>query len=59
MSSREIIKLLKADGWFLARVKGDHYQFKHPYKKGLVTVPHPRKDLKPGTLASIKKQAGL
>lgn len=59
MSSREIIKLLKKDGWYLVRIKGDHHHFKHPYKKGLVTVPHPRKDLKTGTLANILKQAGL
>ena len=59
MSSREIMKLLKKDGWYLVRIKGDHHHFKHPYKKGLVTVPHPRKDLKPGTLANILKQAGL
>lgn len=58
MSSKEIIKLLKKDGWFLMRIKGDHYHFKHPYKKGIVTVPHPRKDLKKGTLNNIKKQAG-
>lgn len=58
MNSREIIKKLEGEGWYLARVKGDHHHFKHPYKKGLVTVPHPTKDLRKGTLASIKRQAG-
>ncbi|MCT8824363.1 type II toxin-antitoxin system HicA family toxin [Glaesserella parasuis] len=50
--------MIMADGWYLARVNGSHHQFKHPTKKGTVTVPHPRKDL--GHLEkSIKKQAGL
>ncbi|WP_249168964.1 MULTISPECIES: type II toxin-antitoxin system HicA family toxin [unclassified Fusobacterium] len=53
------MKLLKKDGWYLDRVKGSHYQFKHPYKQGIVTLPHPRKDLPKKTLESIFKQARL
>lgn len=58
MESRKIIKRLKHEGGVLARVTGDHYHFKHPTKKGVVTVPHPNKDLPKGTLNSIYKQAG-
>lgn len=58
MNSREVIKMLKEDGWFLVRVKGDHHHFKHNHKKGVVTVPHPKKDLPKGTLNSIFQQAG-
>lgn len=58
MSSREVIKLLKKDGWVLVRITGDHHHFKHPTKKGIVTVPHPNKDVPKGTLSSIFKQAG-
>ena len=58
-SSREIIELLKADGWYLFKTVGDHYNFKHPTKPGKVTVPHPNKDLPTGTLKSIAKQAGI
>ncbi|WP_440894957.1 type II toxin-antitoxin system HicA family toxin [Amphibacillus sp. Q70] len=58
-SSREIIKTIKKDGWVLHRIVGSHHQFKHPTKPGKVTVPHPRKDLKPGTIKSILRQAGL
>ena len=29
-SSRELIRIIEVDGWELVRVKGDHYQFKHP-----------------------------
>lgn len=35
---REVIKMLLKDGWYLAYTKGDHRQFKHPTKKGKVTV---------------------
>lgn len=56
--SRKLIRLLKQDGWFLVATKGSQYQFKHPVRKGRVTVPHPNRDLKRGTVASIYKQAG-
>lgn len=59
MSSRDIIKLLVADGWGLERITGSHHHFKHPARPGLVTVPHPKRDLPKGTLNSILKQAGL
>jgi len=59
MKSADIIKQLKADGWFLVHVVGSHHQFKHPTKPGKVTVPHPKKDLLIETVRSIKKQAGL
>ncbi len=59
MNSREIIKALQSDGWLEVAQKGSHKQFKHPTKPGRVTVPHPLKDVPPGTLRSIEKQAGL
>lgn len=58
-SSREILKMLKADGWYEVSCVGDHHQFKHPVKPGKVTVPHPRKDLTKRTLDSIQRQSGL
>ncbi len=57
-SSRELFKMLKEDGWELTRVKGDHHQFKHPSKKGVVTLQHPVKDLSGFVINSIFKQAG-
>lgn len=59
MSSKDLMKLLKKDGWYLDRVKGSHHHFKHPTKKGIVTVPHPRKDLPLKTVESVFRQAGL
>ncbi|WP_338028321.1 type II toxin-antitoxin system HicA family toxin [Acetobacter ascendens] len=59
MDSREIIKKIKADGWYLVATKGSHQQFKHPTKPGRVTVPHPKRDLPLGTLRSVEKQSGV
>jgi predicted RNA binding protein YcfA (HicA-like mRNA interferase family) len=60
MKVRDIVGMLVADGWFEARTRGSHGQFKHPKKGGVVTVPgKPNDDLAPGTLNSILKQAGL
>jgi predicted RNA binding protein YcfA (HicA-like mRNA interferase family) len=58
-SSLEIIKILEADGWELYKTEGSHHQFKHPTKKGKVTVKHPDKDVPRPTAKSIWKQAGL
>ena len=50
---------MRADGWYEVGQKGSHVQFKHPAKPGKATVPHPRKDLPPGTTKSIERQTGL
>ncbi|MBI1668542.1 type II toxin-antitoxin system HicA family toxin [Capnocytophaga periodontitidis] len=59
MSSTDVIRLLTDDGWYLYNVKGSHHHFKHPTKKGKVTVPHPKKDFPQGTVNSILKQMGV
>ena len=57
---RDIVRMLKNDGWLLARTRGSHHQYKHPTKPGLVTIAGNGNDeLAPGTLNSILKQAGL
>ena len=58
-SSREVIAILKADGWQEVDCNGDHHQFKHPLKKGRVTVAHPRKSLSINMLKSIEHQAKI
>ncbi|MEO5346137.1 MAG: type II toxin-antitoxin system HicA family toxin [Magnetococcus sp. YQC-9] len=59
MNTTDLIRLLTRDGWFLIRVTGSHHHFKHETKPGIVTVPHPQKDIKTGTLHSILRQADL
>jgi predicted RNA binding protein YcfA (HicA-like mRNA interferase family) len=53
---REVVRMLEQDGWFLARTRGSHHQYKHPTKIGLATVPgNPNDEIAPGTLNSILK----
>ncbi|MFT8464643.1 MULTISPECIES: type II toxin-antitoxin system HicA family toxin [Acetobacter] len=59
MDSRDIIKKIKADGWYLVATKGSHQQFKHPTRPGRVTVPHPKRDTPIGTIRSVEKQSGV
>ena len=56
--SRKLIRHLERDGWIRVAAKGSHLQFKHPNRQGRVTVPHPNRNLKRGTVASIYRQAG-
>mgnify|MGYP001555980725 FL=1 len=58
MTAREVIRLLKKDGWSEKNKKGSHKQFTHHVKKGKVTISVHSGDLPPGTLNSIFKQAG-
>ena len=60
MKVRDILRLLREDGWMEVAQRGSHRQFKHPTKPGRVTVAGaPNFDLAPGTLNSILKQAKL
>lgn len=58
-SSREVIAALEADGWRQVRSRGSHHQYKHPTKKGTVTVKDPCKNIPRPTLDSIERQSGL
>jgi predicted RNA binding protein YcfA (HicA-like mRNA interferase family) len=59
MDSLALIKMLQKDGWYKADQSDSHIQFRHPSKKGRVTVPHPKKDIPIGTLRSIERQSGI
>ena len=55
----QVIKMLKQDGWYLYSTRGDHRQFKHPTKKGKVTISgHKNDNLDQFLLNSIWRQAG-
>ena len=59
MTSTEVIKFLEQAGWKPVRTQSTHKTFKHPGNPLLVTIPHPRKDLKTGTLRQIERITGL
>jgi predicted RNA binding protein YcfA (HicA-like mRNA interferase family) len=60
VKAKDLIRRLEANGWVEVRRKGSHRQYKHSDNPNLITVPdHAGVDLKPGTLNSILKKAGL
>lgn len=60
MKIRKLIVLIESDGWEMDRQRGDHRQYKHPIKHGLVTISGSMDDMvRPGTLSSILKQAQI
>ena len=56
---REVEKLLLKDGWYQVKQKGSHHQYKHPKKKGKVTVPEHGGDIHIDVVKSIMKQADI
>lgn len=59
MQSREVIARLEKAGWRRVRQRGSHIQFKKDGVAALMTVPHPKKELRIGTLRSIEKASGV
>lgn len=56
---KDVLQMLKKDGWYLARTKVDHRQFKHPSKPGTVTIRGKESEvLNQFLLNSIWHQAG-
>ncbi len=59
ISSKDMERIILADGWVLKNQVGSHRHYTHPVKKGKVTIPFHSKDLTRKTELSILKQAGL
>ncbi|MFN9972424.1 MAG: type II toxin-antitoxin system HicA family toxin [Phycisphaerae bacterium] len=62
MKFRDLLRIVREDGWVHVRTTGGHLHFRHPSKPGILTVPSGGKegrDVAPGTLRSILRQAGL
>jgi predicted RNA binding protein YcfA (HicA-like mRNA interferase family) len=60
MKVREAIRLIEQNGWRYHSQVGSHRQYKHPVKKGRVTVAgKPNEDMAPKTLATVFFQAQI
>jgi predicted RNA binding protein YcfA (HicA-like mRNA interferase family) len=60
ITGKEIVSALKRAGFTLSHTRGSHHYLWHEANKHMVTVPvHTGEIIKPGTLQSILKQAGL
>ena len=57
---RTVERKIVANGWYLVRVNGSHYQYKHPDKHLTLTIPnHNGKDLSIGIIRNLEKTTGL
>lgn len=59
VNGRACIRALERAGFTIKRQKGSHVIMKRGNPPKRVIVPNHRKDLKPGTLSQIIKDAGL
>lgn len=58
MKIRRILRLIQDDGWELERTRGSHMLFRHPWKRGSVTVPN-HSELCIKTVRSVLRQAQI
>jgi len=58
-SPKEVIRILKDNGWKNVRVTGDHYMFIKPNNIYTISVPISRKDIKIGTLKDIERKTRI
>lgn len=58
ISSREIKKRLRKDGWTKTSQNGDHENYRKPGCPLIITITHPRRDFPVGTLRNIWNAAG-
>ena len=60
VNGRETIRALERGGFLLDEIEGSHHIMLHPVTGRQVSVPvHGGRDLKPGTLRGIIRDAGL
>jgi len=56
---KQMEKIIMEDGWERDSCRGSHYHYKHPIKKGKVTIPFHKGDLSPIVVKMIYKQADI
>jgi len=61
VSGTNVVRALRRAGFRVDRIVGSHHMMLHPTdRRRAVTIPvHSNRDLKPGTLRAIVRQAGL
>ena len=59
MTPKEMIKLLKQNGFQVVAQNGSHVKMRNPETGKQTTVPYHSKDLRKGLEQEILKQAGL
>jgi predicted RNA binding protein YcfA (HicA-like mRNA interferase family) len=57
MTGRELVKLMKRNGWVLDHINGSHHIMKK--NSEIEVIPVHNTDLKPGLLNAVLKRTGL
>jgi len=58
-SSKELIRIITNNGWYLVSIRGSHHKFRHKERPGIIVIPHPRNIVSTGTASHIIKTAGI
>lgn len=56
LTTKQLTQAVQADGWQKVGQKGGHAQFRHPIKRGRVTIPY---EVNRNIQLSVIRQAGL
>ncbi|MBW3569244.1 type II toxin-antitoxin system HicA family toxin [Candidatus Parcubacteria bacterium] len=59
LTSKQLIKVLRKNGWEHARTTGSHIIMSNPETKRIVSVPQHNRVMSIGTLNRILKDAGI
>ena len=59
MDGKELVKILKKNGWILDRVSGSHHIMIKEGKRAVPVPVHGSKDLPKGLISAILKQTGI
>jgi len=59
MTGKELLKILKKNGWVLDRISGSHHIMVKDTKRSIPVPLHGKKDIPKGLAMSILKQAGV
>ena len=59
MKPKDLIRILKQNGWKVVRIDGSHHVMKHSENINTIVVPLHNEDLGTGLFNKILKKAGL
>ena len=59
MTGRDIVKIMKRNGWILDRISGSHHVMVKEGLRGIPVPVHGKKDIPKGLAGAILKQAGI
>jgi predicted RNA binding protein YcfA (HicA-like mRNA interferase family) len=60
MTAREVVQILRDDGFRLHSQRGSHQKWQHPRSGIMVVVPwHQGRSLPVGTLRAIQRESGI